>query len=297
MSAATIISRRPLWFLYSMVLLHQVLAAFAFPFAKIGLNEIDPFVYAFFRFNLATLIFIPVLYFIHKKKRIIWKDRLKIFIAGLIIIPFNQVLFLVGQSKTSAAHSSLLFATIPIFLYVLAIMFLKEKPTFRRSIGILIASGGVFIILSGGKLEFGTEYLVGDLLILIAVLAWAIGTIILKPLAVKYGAFRVTGLALTYGSIVYFPYGLFKVLNNSLANVTMIGWLSIVYMAIIVSIVAYFLWYWTLKYMEASRIAVLQNIQPIIATAVAAILLGETISGNFVLGGCIAISGVVLTEI
>lgn len=297
MSANSVISRRPLWFLYSMVLLHQLLAAFAFPVAKLGLNELDPFVYAFFRFSLSSMIFLPILYFLHNKQLIIRKDRLKIIIAGLIIIPFNQVLFLVGQSKTSASHSSLLFATIPIFLYILAILFLKEKPTMRRSIGILIASGGVFVILSGGKVEFGSEYLFGDLLILIAVLAWAVGTIILKPMAIKYGAFRVTGLALVYGSLVYFPYGLFRAINNSPVNISMTGWMSIAYMAVMVSIVAYFLWYWTLKYMEASRIAVLHNIQPIIATIVAAFLLGETISGTFVLGGCIAIGGVVLAEI
>lgn len=221
----------------------------------------------------------------------------KIILAGLIIIPFNQVLYLLGQSKTSAAHSSLLFATIPIFLYILAILFLNEKPTFRRTIGILVASTGVFIILGGGKVEFGSEYLTGDLLILIAVLAWAIGTVILKPMAVKYGAFRVTGLALVSGSIVYFPYGLYKALEYSTLSITIIGWLSIFYMAVMVSIIAYFLWYWTLKYMEASRIAALHNIQPIIATIVAAFLLGEIISGTFVLGGCIAIAGVILTEI
>ncbi len=297
MSAISVITKRPLWFLYAMVLLHQVLSAFAFPFAKIGLNEIDPFVYAFCRFTLSSLILIPILYYLHKKQKIIWKDRLKIIIAGLIIIPFNQVLFLLGQSKTSAAHSSLLFATIPIFLYILAIIFLKEKATIRRTIGIMIASGGVFIILSGGRVEFGSEYLFGDLLILIAVLAWAIGTVILKPMAVKYGAFRVTGLALIYGSILYFPFGLYKTTEHSLTNITSTGWLSIFYMAVVVSIIAYFLWYWTLKYMEASRIAVLHNIQPLIATVVAAFILGETISGTFVLGGCIAIGGVVLTEI
>jgi len=115
MSANSVISRRPLWFLYSMVLLHQLLAAFAFPFAKLGLNELDPLVYAFFRFSLSSMIFLPILYFLHNKQLIIRKDRLKIIIAGLIIIPFNQVLFLVGQSKTSASHSSLLFATIPTF--------------------------------------------------------------------------------------------------------------------------------------------------------------------------------------
>ncbi|MCP4705038.1 MAG: DMT family transporter [candidate division Zixibacteria bacterium] len=297
MSNESIISKRPLWFLYAMVLLHQILGSLAFPFAKIGLNEIDPFVYAFFRFGLSTVVLLPILYLLHRKQKIIWKDRLKIIGAGLIIIPFNQVLFLIGQSKTSASHSSLLFATIPIFLYVLAIVFLKEKATIRRTIGIIIATGGVFIILSGGKIEFGGEYLIGDLLILIAVLAWAVGTIILKPMAVKYGAFRVTGLALIYGSLVYFPYGFNRTINYPLASISINGWLSIVYMAVFVSIIAYFLWYWTLKYMEASRVAVLHNIQPIIATIVAALILGEIISGTFILGGCIALAGVILTEI
>jgi len=285
------------WFIYGTILFHQFFTAVAFPVAKLGLNEIEPYTYAFFRFLISSLIYIPILYNLRKRKKIPLNDHFRIFILGLVIIPLNQVVFLIGQSLTLASHSGLLFAMVPIFIYILAIIFLGEKPTIRRTIGIIIAFGGVYIILSGGKVEYDTNYLLGDFLVLLAVVAWAAATIMAKPLALKYGAFRVIGLALVYGSVFYMPYGLYRALNFDYGPVTWIGWFSVLYMAVLVSILAYFLWYWLLKKMEASRLAIMQNIQPVIASAVAAITLSEPIGLAFVVGGIIALTGVILTEI
>lgn len=290
-------SKKPLWFLYSVILFHQLLTSLAFPIAKLGLNQIDPFTYAFIRFTLSSAIYLPILLLLRNRMKIPARDHLRIFLIGIILIPFNQVLFLLGQSMTSASHSSLLFATVPIFIYVLAIVFLGEKPTVRRTAGILVAAGGVYVILSGGTPVSGTASLAGDLLILLAVVAWAVATVMAKPLAVRYGAFRVTGHALVYGSLLYFPYGLYRAVDFRFDGVSWVGWFSVLYMALVVSLVAYILWYWVLKYMEASRVAVLQNIQPVIASAVAAVVLAEQISSGFVLGGIIVIAGVVLTEL
>jgi drug/metabolite transporter (DMT)-like permease len=58
----------------------------------------------------------------------------------------------------------------------------------------------------------------------------------------------------------------------------------------------YVLWYWVLKYWEASRLAVFHNIQPMIATVVAYLWLGETLTPNFIIGGGIVIAGVVISE-
>ena len=276
---------------------HQVITALAFPIVKLGINQIDALTYAFFRFSLASLIYIPILLTLRHRKEMPARDHFRIFIIGLLLIILNQAMFIYGQSMTTASHSSLLFATLPIFIYILAIAFLGEKPTYRRSAGILIAAIGVYIILSGGKVEFGTETLIGDLLVLIAVVAWAVATILVKPLAVKYGAFRVTGLALVYGSIVYAPYGLYRALICDYSGVTWVGWASLAYLVLAISILAYFIWYWVLKYMEASRVAVIQNVQPLIASAVAVVVLSETISGGFVIGGIVVIAGVILTEI
>ncbi|MBN2226640.1 MAG: DMT family transporter [candidate division Zixibacteria bacterium] len=288
---------RPFWFVFGVLIFHQVISACAFPFAKIGLNQLDPLVYAFFRFVISSAIYIPVLYWQNRKSKIARHDHLKFLGIGLLLIPINQLVFLIGQSLTSAGHSSLLFATTPVFIYILAIFFLKEKASARRAFGIIIALGGVYIILSGGNIRFGREYVLGDLLVLVAVIAWAAATVMGKPLASRYGAFRVTGSALVYGSLVYLPFGLFFALRADYGAVNWQGWFSVGYMAIVISAGAYVLWYWVLKYLEASRAAIMQNIQPIVATAVAAVLLSEPITGSLILGGAIVIGGVILTEI
>jgi drug/metabolite transporter (DMT)-like permease len=296
-SSPSALDARPPWFLYSTILFHQIVIAVAFPIAKLGLNEIEPYSYAFLRFTISSLIYIPVLFFLRRTRRIALRDHVKIFVIGFILILLNQVIFLVGQSLTSAGHASLLFATVPIFLYILALIFLRERPGIRRAVGIMIAAAGVYVILAGGMARFGRQFLFGDLLVLIAVIAWAVATVMAKPLAVKYGAFRVTGLALVYGSLVYLPFGLYKVAQFSFEGLSRAAWFSVFYMAVVVSLLAYFLWYWVLKYMEVSRVAVIQNIQPVIASAVAAMLLAEPISQRFVIGGIIVIAGVILTEL
>jgi drug/metabolite transporter (DMT)-like permease len=282
--------------LYPLILLQQILSALAFPIFKVGLNEFDPFVYAFYRFLFSTVVYAPILVFLFRRRKMPAKVHVRILVIGMILILLNQAAFMYGQSLTTAGHSSLLFATIPIFIYILAVIFLKEKATFRRTLGIIVAAVGVYIILSNGSISFGREYLIGDLIILVAVLAWAVVTIMLKPLAIQYGAFRVTGLAIVYGSLVYLPFGFYRALSFDHSPVTTTGWISIFYVAVVVSVLAYFLWYWLLKYMEASRLAIAQNIQPIIATGVAAVYLSEPVTASFVLGGIIVIGGVIITE-
>ena len=290
-------SGKPLWVFFVLLVFHQTVVAGAFPFAKIGLNQFNPFVYAFYRFCISSLIYIPILLRLRKNGSIEKMDNLKIFFIGLLLIPLNQVVFLIGQSLTSAGHASLMFAATPVFVYLLAVPFLGEKLKIFRIVGILIAIAGVYIVVSGGGSQFGFDFLLGDLLVLVAVAAWAGATVLGKPLALKYGAFRVMGLALVYGSVVYFPYGLYRAINADYSGITITGWMSIAYMAVIISVFAYVLWYWVLKYLEASRVAIMQNIQPIIASLLAAFFLGEAITSIFIIGGVIIIGGVVLTEI
>ncbi len=283
--------------LFTIIFLHQIISSLAYPVAKLGLNQLDPFVYAFLRFTICAAIYSLILSFRKNLVKITPKDRLRIFIVGILLIPMNQLIFLIGQSKTTAGHGALLFATTPLFIFILAVIFLGEKLSFRKIVGIIIALIGVYVVMAGGKIRFGTENLYGDLLLVISVLSWATGTIVGIPLARKYGALRATGLALIYGAAVYFPFGLYRAWNVNIWHFPWQVWLSVLYMAIVISILAYFLWYWVLKYMEASRVAIIQNIQPIIASGVAAMLLAEPITQSLIIGGAVVIAGVLMTEI
>lgn len=268
-----------------------------FPIAKYGLEFIEPFTFAFYRFVISSTVLFLMVRFQKHARPIDRADYWKIIGLGVLIIPFNQAMYLVGQSMTGAGHGSLLFATVPIWIFIGAMIHLKERPNLRRAIGIAIAMTGVAVVMTTGAVAISTEYLWGDLIVLIAVIAWAYYAFLGKPLVQKYGAIRVTAYALISGSTLYFPFGLYRAVNLDYAAVPPVAWLTVLYVATGVSVGAYVLWYWVLKYMEASRIAVFHNVQPFIAASAAYIWLSEPLGWPFVIGGLIAIAGVVVAEV
>jgi drug/metabolite transporter (DMT)-like permease len=225
------------------------------------------------------------------------KDWGKIVLLGVLIIPFNQTLFLLGQSLTGAGHGAILFATTPIWIFGLALIHLGEKFVWRRALGFVIATIGVAWIMFSGAIEIGREYILGDLIILVSVVAWGYYTILGKPLVRKYGALRMTAYALSIGSVMYFPFGLYRALQYDYSLSTPAAWGTVVYMAVGLSGIVYVLWYWLLKYMDASRVAVYHNVQPVIAALVAYSFLGESLGWPFVVGGLAVICGVIITEV
>ncbi len=283
--------------LMSVLLLQQLLAGLTFPIAKFGLAKIEPFTFAFFRFVLSSIVLLTIVHLRRNGPPIEKKDYLRIIGLGVLIIPFNQTTYLAGQKMTAASHGALLFATVPIWLFVAGLIHLKEKFMLRRGIGVVLGLAGVIIIINGAAVEISTDYVWGDLIILGAVMAWVYYTILGKSLVVKYGAWRVTAYALSSGSLLYFPFGLYRACTFDYAAVPWGAWLCVLYAAFGVSVTAYVLWYWLLKHMEASRLAVFNNIQPVIASVAALIFLEEPIGLSLIIGGLIVLTGVLITEL
>lgn len=283
-------------FFLSVVVIQQILGALTFPIAKYGLDIIEPFTFAFYRYLLSSAVLLGITRFRSRTPPIEKKDYLKIIGLGFLIIPFNQTAYLYGQKLTGAGHGALLFATVPIWIFLGGLFYLQEKFILRRAAGVILGLIGVVIIITTGAIELGTEYLLGDLIILVAVLVWATYTILGRPLVVKYGAFRVTAYALASGSAIYFPFGLYRAFIFDYSSTTFGAWLTVVYAALGVSVAAYVLWYWLLKYMEATKIAVFHNLQPVVASGAAFIFLGEPIGWAFVIGGSVVLAGVIITE-
>jgi drug/metabolite transporter (DMT)-like permease len=283
--------------LLPVILLQQILGALSFPVSKYGLAVIPPFTFAFYRFVIAAVVLLVVVRTQSDKPEITRTDRVRIWFLGFLIIPINQTFYLWGQSLTAAGHGAILFATTPIWVFVFAIYLLKEKLSWRRALGIAIALTGALTIISSGAIVVGTEYLAGDSIILVSVLAWALYTILSKPLAEKYGAIRVTAYSLAAGGLMYAPFGLYQAWTFDYSQSTLGAWLSVIYMAIGTSVAAYILWIWVLKHISASRLAVFSNFQPIIATTVAFFMLGERPGVPFFVGGAIVLAGVLITEI
>jgi drug/metabolite transporter (DMT)-like permease len=293
-----VIGKRPsLFILVAAMVILQIIASLCYPIAKYGLSIIEPFTFALYRYILASVALLLLSRAQTHERSIERRDWRRIILLGTLIIPFNQTLFLVGQSMTGAGHGAFLFATTPVWIFGLALVHLKEPFRLRRASGFLLATSGVMIIMLSGAFRVGKEYLIGDLILLVSVLAWAYYTVLGKPLVQKYGALRMTAYALSIGSLIYLPFGIYRAAQYDYSQATLAAWGTVVYMAIGLSVIVYVLWYWLLKYMEASQIAVYHNVQPVIASVVAYFFLGESIGWAFVFGGVAVIAGVVITEV
>ncbi len=270
-----------------------------FLFARYAVQELDPLAVAFLRFTLAGIILIAITRWRTRGAhaiRIAPADRKRIWLLGAIIILGNQTLYLYGQAFTSAVHGALLFTLTPVFAYLLAIRHLDEKWSILRGVGILLAVAGSVVILLERGLRFDWAALKGDVIIFLAVAAWAYYLVSGKPLVEKYGAIRVSAYTLASGALIYFPFGLYRLLTADLTHLNTLGWLSILYITIVTSVIGYSIWYWLLKFTEASKLSVLSNTQPVVAGVLGFYLLGEAVSAPFVLGALIILGGVTITQ-
>lgn len=138
------------------------------------------------------------------------------------------------------------------------------------------------------------------MLALTASLSWAVYTIVGKKISQKYGGVFSNGLSMFMGLMLFQPIFFYVDVPFDLASISTVNWLRLFYIGAITSGVAYAIWYYALTKIEAGRVAVFNNIQPILTTFLSVIILGEVLDTvlewNFILGALSIISGVYLTQ-
>ncbi|ABC82619.1 DMT family transporter [Anaeromyxobacter dehalogenans] len=277
--------------------LHSAISAGTYLAAKRALGELSPFEVALVRFGLSSLAFGLLLW--RRPVRVARRDLLALAGLGIVAIPVNQGFFLAGMAWTTPGHAALLYALTPVFVFLFARVRLGERAGPAKVAGIALAFAGVVVVLLGRGavgLHGSSRQLAGDLLILLAVVAWSVFAVAGKPYAQRYGAVGSTGVALVLGTLAYLPVGLVATDWSRLAALSPTGWAALGYLVLLTSVVAYILYYWALSRAEASRVAIWSNLQPVLTALLAWAIAGERLTAPFVAGGAMVIAGVILTE-
>jgi drug/metabolite transporter (DMT)-like permease len=219
-----------------------------------------------------------------------------LLLFGLLAGPVNQGLFMYGLVRSKATHGGLLYALTPIGVYLLAVALRREQAQLKRFVGILVAFAGVTVLLLGHGLAEALGPLLGDLFILGAVAAWVVWTTESRPFAAAHGGLRTAGWSLIAGALWMVPVAPFVVTREALFAIAPTGWWCLAYLVVLTSIISYWLWNFALARVEASRVAVFANLQPV-ATALAAwVLLDEPMGWSVVVGGLLVLAGVRLAQ-
>ncbi|MES2765992.1 MAG: EamA family transporter [Bacteroidota bacterium] len=287
--------------IYFILIFQQLIASSTHLIAKSATTEIHPALVVFLRGGFAALAY--AVWWVFKRKdlpKFERSDLKKLLILGLINIPINQLLFIWGLRFTTAPNASLAYALTPAFVLLTALAFTKERTTRLKVIGIVVAFVGITIVLFERDVNFSSGYFLGNIMVLGASLSWAWFTLLGRDFAKKYGAIYSTALAMFMGWAMYIPFfiGLhfFADVPFNIGDLSGTNWFQIFYLGVITSGVGYALWNYALTKTDASKVAVFNNMQPILTTILSIIFLSQEPSHIFVIGGLVAIVGVVLTQ-
>ncbi len=280
------------------ILLPIIFWACAFPFIKILLEELSFINLTIMRFVVVCiilLVFIPL-----QSKRLSTlqkKDIMPIFLLGFFGVIGYHLGLNYGEQFVSAGAASLIIATIPVFVVIMSIIYLKEKITIKKGIGILLSLSGVIIIslygTAGAKIEI--DYIYGAIGVLFAALMGAFYTIAGKKMLKRYTGLSLTVYAMLLGSIGLIPF-VNKDLPSQVLNLSPTSWGALIFLGIFSTITAYTLWYIALETKDASEISSYLYGIPVVSTIISYFLIDERITLFFIFGGILVITGLYLVN-
>ncbi len=286
--------------IYFWIFLQQSIASLTHIVGKDAAMHTSPALVLLLRSSIAAVILYLITAImqrdIHLLRSVTKKDFLLLLFLGFLNININQFLYIEGLALTTPANSALLYALTPAIVYVLVLLIHRERTTWKRTVGIIIAFVGVCILIFEHGLSFESAYTKGNIIIFIAVIAWSLFTLLGKPLVEKYGALRTTTLHMFLGALLYIPMGFAFSEGVSFASLDSTLWTEILYLAVFSSCINYVLWYYALGKLETSKVAVFQNLQPVLTTIIALILGTVVLTPELIGGGILTIAGVLVVE-
>jgi len=282
-----------------MMLIAVIVWAFAFPFIRIGLDELSFINLTIMRFFVVCIVLLIILILQPKKfSKLQKKDVIPIFILGFFGVIVYHFGLNYGEQYVSAGAASLIIATIPIQILILAAIFLKEKITLKKLVGIILALSGVLIISIWGtkNITFEVKYITAAIAIFIAALVAAFYTIAGKKLLNRYTGLSLTTYAILLGSIGLLPFTINSSLIGEISNLSLKGWFAIIFLGIFSTVIGYIIWYVALEKKTAHEVSVYLYLIPVLSTIISYFLLDEEITAMFIFGGFLVILGLIIVN-
>jgi len=266
---------------------------FSFLATKDAVSAIPIYPLLFFRFAIATVVLFPIAWF---RRAFRLPRRELAILAGLSALsPVGYFIFeTYGVSLTQPSHVSVIVATIPIAVYIIAFAIRQERITPRKTIGVLVAYSGILLVIGLSQGEGAS--LAGDLFVLGAVLSAAVRTILVKDVLRHVTPLQVTFYQFFFSLFVFGPlaelHG-FSWTEGLTAKIT--G--EILFLGVLCSAGAFLAMHYALTRLSATQVAVTANLVPIVTLIAEASLLGIGLTPAKGIGTLLAIAGVVITQI
>ncbi|HDR4862056.1 EamA family transporter [Bacillus thuringiensis] len=265
--------------------------------SKYILDFIPPLTLVWLRFIIAFVVLYFILKIAEKKQKkkatIRKKDWLLFAWIGFIGYFISITCQFIGTKLSDAHTGSLVTSATPAFMVIFAALILKEKLTARRLLSTIIATIGVIIVI-GWDIEIGS-YFIGTIILVGAAITWALLSIYVKIASIQFSSLVITTYAIFFSLFFITPFMIWELQAASIGTVNTYVILGVLYLGIVSTAGAFFLWNKGLELLDASIGSLFFFFQPIVGSLLGWLLLNETLNSNFFIGGILIICSVLIT--
>jgi drug/metabolite transporter (DMT)-like permease len=280
-------------------LLAIIFWGFSFIATKLALREVHPFTLLTLRFGIGGLLLLLVQLQRHSGflKTFSSKDWVSIIFLAIVGISGHTLLQAYGLLYTSATNTGWIVAIMPIFITIAARLFLGERITGRRMIGILVGFCGIFLVISKGVFSlsifrFGSTF--GDILALISAITWTAFTVGGKGFLSRFSPLAAITPVMIVGCLITLPFTWLKWEWDILFRLSLTGWTGILFLGVFCSGLAYLFWYSALDKNDSGVVGIYLYLEPLVTLIGAYFLLKEEIQWITLWGGGMILLGVYL---
>ena len=262
-------------------------------FIKIGLKDLPPLTFAGIRFVIASAILIAIV----AVRRLPFSDLITnwrlLALTGVLSFSFNYGFIFWGEQYISSGLAALLQATIPAFGLVFAHFYLPgERITPRKIAGVVLGITGVAVVFSN-QLTVGREKaLAGCVAIVLSSIVVAYSNVLVKANGKHIDPVIMAAGQMLFGLIPLLVIGISLEGNPVYYRWTIRAVVSLFYLAIVGSVIAFVLYYWLVRKIDVTKSMLISLVTPVVAVIVGMIVLGEKFNWRTLLGGAMIISGI-----
>jgi drug/metabolite transporter (DMT)-like permease len=221
----------------------------------------------------------------------------RFFLCALSGVAVNQMLFIKGLSMTFTIHASLLMLTSPIIITVLAAWVLRERISKTNMAGLLLGIAGATLLVSAKENSgSGSNILLGDMMIALNAIAYAIYFVLVRPLMQVYHPVHVIRWVFTLGAVMMIPVGWSEFAAVNWSSFATGDWMALGFVVLAGTFLAYLFNIYGLQHLGAAVTGAYIYSQPLMTVIIAMVFVGEKLSLSKIIAAALIFTGVYLVS-
>jgi drug/metabolite transporter (DMT)-like permease len=289
------------YYAYAMILATVTIWGGSFASTKYALAQAQPMVILWLRLIIGMPILFAGLLWERSIRLPSIKEAVALFLMGFQGIFFHQAIQSYAMKTAGAANANWMMIATPALVAILGRIFLKEKISGRGICGMILAAAGVALVIGRGTVAtansggFGS---IGDLIILLSVLNWAVFLIVSRRVLTKdLSPAFVIFWEMLFALIAATPFAIITGSDFSvIPSFTTGTWAALIFLGAFSSALAYIFWFKALSIFTVAKVAVFQFLQPIAGVVISYFLVGERFTPWLFIGGTMILCGVWLVN-